>query len=471
MRIFYYNRQVSFPSVLIGHSCGVYCVNWLTDKISSLIATGREKLGKSKTAPYHPPSEPIILPRNKHSVSRKNIDPDALKVLYRLHRHGYKAYLVGGSVRDLLLGKKPKDFDVGTDASPRDVKKLFNNSLIIGKRFRIVHIRFKNNKIIEVTTFRGANDDENAENGLPTRRDNTFGTDREDAFRRDLTINALFYNIADFTVIDHVGGLQDLENRIIRVIGDPALRFTEDPVRMIRAIRHSARTGFEIEKNTARAIHTMKDKIILCPPARIHEELLRDFRSGISAKSIDLFIESGLFHMLFPTIVETTVQREKDRDTLIRCLELLDVLTLTGKERSIPFYFAVFMLPSTYALTATAFEAEDGSKQDIPRLIHKHLSASLERVGVSKKNIDTMRQILFLHWKMFNMINRRFIPVYMRKKHLFNEAFDLLGITARATGIFPDAPWPPKKSNQDPLWRLIRHPKKRPGKKPKRTDG
>jgi poly(A) polymerase len=389
-------------------------------------------------------------------------------VLYRLHRHGYKAYLVGGSVRDLLLGRTPKDFDVGTDASPREVKKLFNNSLIIGKRFRIVHIRFRNNKIIEVTTFRGANDDENAENGFPTRRDNTFGTDREDAFRRDLTINALFYNIADFTVIDHVGGLVDLENRIIRVIGDPELRFTEDPVRMIRAIRHSARTGFEIEKITARAIHTMKDKIILCPPARIHEELLRDFRSGISAKSIDLFIESGLFHMLFPTIVESTVQRGKDRDVLIKSLELLDVLTLTVKERSIPFYFSVLMIGSTSSLIAAAQSSEEGKKQDIPRLIHTHLAESLERVGVSKKSIDTMRQLLFLHWKMSKMIDRRYIPAYLRKKHLFNEAFDLLGITVRASGLFPDAPWPPKKNRYDPLWRLILHPKKKSSKKPRR---
>ena len=445
-------------------------MNWLTDKISSLIATGREKLGKSKSAPHQPPPEPIILPRDRHPISRKNIDPDALKVLYRLHRHGYTSYLVGGSVRDLILGKKPKDFDVGTNASPQEVKKLFNNSLIIGKRFRIVHIRFKNNKVIEVTTFRGANTDNNAENGLPTRRDNTFGTDREDAFRRDLTINALFYNIANFTIIDHVGGLKDLENEIIRVIGDPELRFTEDPVRMIRAIRHSARTGFEIEKDTARAIHRMKDKIVLCPPARIHEELLRDFRTGISAKSIDLLIESGLFHMLFPTIVESTVQREKDRDVLIKSLELLDVLTLTGKERSIPFYFAVLMTLSTHAMISAAQQSGEGKKQDIPRLIHDHLAASLDHVGVSKKNVDSMRQLLFLHWKMYNMIERRYIPVYLRRKHFFYEAFDLLGITVRATGIFPDAPWPPKKNRYDPLWRMILHTKKRTGKKPRRED-
>ncbi|MBN1881731.1 MAG: polynucleotide adenylyltransferase PcnB [Deltaproteobacteria bacterium] len=445
-------------------------MNWLTHKISSLIATGREKLGKSKSAPYQPPSEPTILPRDRHPISRKNIDPDALKVLYRLHRHGYKSYLVGGSVRDLLLGKKPKDFDIGTDASPQQVKKLFNNSLIIGKRFRIVHIRFKNNKIIEVTTFRGANNDNNAENGFPTRRDNTFGTDREDAFRRDLTINALAYNIADFTVIDHVGGLTDLENRIIRVIGDPELRFVEDPVRMIRAIRHAARTGFEIEENTARAIYKMKDKILLCSPARIHEELLKDFRSGISAKSIGKFIEFGMLQMLFPTIVESTMENKEDRNVLLKSLELLDVLTLTGKERTIPFYFSVMMIASTHRLTTKTHQLEEGKKQDVPRLIQKHLSESLDHVGVSKKNIDIMRQLLFLHWKMYNMIDRRFMPVYLRRKHLFNEAFDLLGITVRATGIFPDAPWPSKKNRYDPLWRMILHSKKRPVKKTRRED-
>src|SRR5512134_3329475 len=208
---------------------------------------------------------PVIVPRAEHPISRKDIDPDAVKVLYRLRDFNYTAYLVGGGVRDLLLGRKPKDFDVGTDAHPYQIKKLFRNCWIIGRRFRLAHVRF-GTKTIEVATFRrpvtseelaapdepqpdgpaaGGDGDEGPDRLV--HRDNTFGTPEEDAFRRDFTINALFYDIATFSIIDYTGGLDDLRAGLVRCIGEPAERFQEDPVRMLRAVAMAARLGFRID--------------------------------------------------------------------------------------------------------------------------------------------------------------------------------------------------------------------------------
>src|SRR5262245_36171482 len=194
--------------------------------------------------------EPTIVPRAAHTISRRDIDPAALKVLYQLHEHNYIAYLVGGSVRDLLLSRRPKDFDIGTSAHPYQVKKLFRNCWIIGRRFRLAHVRF-GEKTIEVATFRrnipaGSEAEPSpapVAQDAPVDHDNTFGTPEEDAFRRDFTINALFYDIGNYSIIDYVGGLQDLKNGVIRSIGDPNVRFEEDPVRMLRAIVMASRLG------------------------------------------------------------------------------------------------------------------------------------------------------------------------------------------------------------------------------------
>ena len=198
---------------------------------------------------------PIIIPRSEHPISRSMIDEEALKVLYRLHRHGFLSCLVGGSVRDLLLGKTPKDFDIATNAHPQEIHDLFKNSRIIGRRFRLVHVFFKGGKVMEVSTFRSHSEYEETltEDGQILRTD-SFGTPQEDAFRRDITINGLLYNIADFTIIDYVGGMADLDRQVIRTIGDPDEKFKQDPVRMIRVIRHAARTGFRIEEKTYQAI-------------------------------------------------------------------------------------------------------------------------------------------------------------------------------------------------------------------------
>jgi tRNA nucleotidyltransferase/poly(A) polymerase len=249
---------------------------------------------------------PRILSRAEHNVSRKNIDPDALKVLYRLKNSGFVAYLVGGGVRDLLLERQPKDFDVGTSAHPQQVRKLFRNCFIVGRRFRLAHVRF-GRKVIEVSTFRRAAEPEEGDTLI--RRDNTFGSPEEDAFRRDFTVNALFYDIATFSVIDWVHGLEDLTARVIRTIGDPAQRFREDPVRMLRAVALAARLDFTIDPDTAEAIRFLRGEIVRSSPTRVLEELYKILRQGRSQRTFEMLHEHGLLAYLLPEADRAIAER------------------------------------------------------------------------------------------------------------------------------------------------------------------
>lgn len=256
--------------------------------------------------------EPVIISRAQHTISRRDIDPDALKVLYRLQQSNFDAYLVGGGVRDLLLGRRPKDFDIATNAHPYQIKKLFRNCWIIGRRFRLAHVKF-GQKTIEVATFR-----KNMPDPLPEesdsepvvvatspdpkdgiiRRDNTFGTPEEDAFRRDFTVNALAYDIATYSIIDYVGGLADLEQRLIRSIGDPMVRFVEDPVRMLRAAVFSSRLGFSIDSLVLDAIAELKPLIAQAAAPRLLEEYYKILRSGYSEASFRTLNSLGLLELM-----------------------------------------------------------------------------------------------------------------------------------------------------------------------------
>ena len=251
-----------------------------------------------------PKPEPVICARADHCISRRNIDPDALQVLYRLSNHGYEAYLVGGGVRDLLLGRQPKDFDVGTSATPNEVRRLFRNCFLIGRRFRLAHVRFGSN-IIETATFRASSQTvgeiiEHAAEG--PMEDNTFGTPETDANRRDFTVNGLFYDIKTFAVIDYVGGLEDLKLKLIRSIGDPMIRFREDPVRMMRAIKFSARLGFAIEEETDRAIRKLHSCILTAAPPRVCEEVFRLFTYGAGTQAFRMLYDYGLMDDLMPDL-------------------------------------------------------------------------------------------------------------------------------------------------------------------------
>ena len=290
--------------------------------------------------------EPTIVPRAAHKISRRDIDSGALKVLYQLHEHNYVAYLVGGSVRDLLLGRRPKDFDIGTSAHPHQVKKLFRNCWIIGRRFRLAHVKF-GPKTIEVATFRrlveaseltpeieaadaaadlaatapdAADESNNGNRASQARlihRDNTYGTPEEDAFRRDFTVNALFYDIGTFAIIDYVGGLEDLERRLIRCIGDPSVRFIEDPVRMLRAVVLAARLQFTIDEPILDAIKVHRHEIARSAPARLMEEFYKILRSGHAEEAMRQLRATGLMKEITPELAGAP-------DTLWRSIAALD---------------------------------------------------------------------------------------------------------------------------------------------------
>ena len=376
---------------------------------------------------------PRIIPRSQHPISRKNMDREALKVLYRLKDHGYLAYLVGGSVRDLLLGKRPKDFDIGTDARPEEVRRLFRYSRIIGKRFRIVHVYFRGGKVIEVSTFRRQTDYDDREAGrLGIDESALFGTPEEDAFRRDLTINGLFYNIADFTVIDYVGGMADLKAGVIRAIGDPERRFLRDPVRIMRTLRHAARTGFTIEPRTWEAAKAHADKVMLCSLARVRDEWLKDINSAFAAPWLEYLFKSGLFQHLFPGCARAA-SRPEVRRLLLELMSRVDRLTREGRELSEQFRIAALLYP-----IASSDERWEGLRS--PRLrwptyeVRLMVEELLRPYEFGRGARDTISQILSNQFPLALSHEKRSLPKRVWKKTVFKEALLLYNLVQEALG-------------------------------------
>lgn len=286
---------------------------------------------------------PTIIPRSSHNISRANISEHALKVLYRLKSAGYQSYLVGGGVRDLLLGREPKDFDVVTDARPEEVKALFRNCRLIGRRFRLAHVRF-GSEIVEVATFR-ARGDTFGEAAPAQAEDNVYGTFEDDAWRRDFTVNSLYYNIRDFTVVDPTGGVRDLEAGLVRCIGDPEASFHEDPVRMLRAVRFAAKLGFLIEPETEAPIRRLAPLLEGIPPARLFEEVLKLFQGGFAAQSFELLRHYDLFGVLFPETDACLAQEVDGFPSMLaaRALANTDARIAQGKPVTPAFLFAALL--------------------------------------------------------------------------------------------------------------------------------
>jgi poly(A) polymerase len=405
---------------------------------------------------------PIIIPRIKHPISRKMIDEEALKVLYRLHRHGFIAYLVGGSVRDLLLGKAPKDFDIVTNAHPHEINALFKNSRIIGRRFRLVHVFFKGGKIVEVSTFRSHSEFEEVETeeGNLIRTD-SFGTPEEDAHRRDITINGLFYNIANFSIIDYVGGITDLEQRIIRTIGDPNERFQQDPVRMIRVIRHAARTDFSIENRTYEAILRNCEEIKKCSPSRIRDEFLRDLKEGGAGPSFSLMLQTGLLFSLFPDLQRALGDRNPSKKRAIEyflaLIGLADQLVKIGKPLPESILLALFLTPFLQVVKPDHPFLEERKRygyliQTIRWTVHQ----LLDPFSFPKKTKELAFLILMAQWSLKKSLKQGAIPKRLRMKKYFRESVLFFGIEAQAKGesvprclrnaVPPDfLPWWPKE--------------------------
>src|SRR5438093_3397092 len=282
------------------------------------------------------------------------LDPDAVKVVRRLRRSGFIAYLVGGCVRDLLLGLRPKDFDVATSAHPHEVKATFRNSRLIGRRFRLAHVFFRGGKIVEVSTFRANPLDELADlpQDLLIRHDNVFGNAEEDARRRDFTINALFYDVDEGRVVDHVGGKTDLESKLVSTIGEPDVRMREDPVRILRAIRFAAKCGLQIEPRTFAAMKKHVAEIPRCAPPRVLEEMLKLLRSGASRRSFELLRDVGALRVLLPPVAEHLERRgPQEAARHLRALEALDAHVRVGEIPSDAVLLATLLatLPRTGA--------------------------------------------------------------------------------------------------------------------------
>ncbi len=291
-----------------------------------------------------------IISSQEHGVSRDAISANALKVLYRLKDAGYQAYLVGGGVRDLLLGKKPKDFDVATDAHPDEVKRLFRNCRLIGRRFRLAHILYGRD-VIEVATFRGPHEgkspshaDQNKEGRII--RDNVFGSLEEDALRRDFSINALYYNIRDDSIVDFTGGMEDLNNKILRMIGDAETRYREDPVRMLRAVRFAAKLDFQMEQETNNQIFELGHLLEDIPVARLFDETIKLFQGGYGLRCFQLLREYQLFELLFPMTETSIIGSQEDEKTLKiveQALRNTDERIASGKSVNPAFFLAVLL--------------------------------------------------------------------------------------------------------------------------------
>ena len=304
--------------------------------------------------PWVPPADyvpsPFAIPRDQHGVSRKHISKNALSVLYRLHESGFRALLVGGGVRDVLLGRSPKDFDIATDATPEQVRRLFRNCRLIGRRFRLAHVLFGRD-VVEVATFRASGEDEpgrKADESGRLLRDNVYGTIEDDFVRRDFTVNALYYDIADFSVLDHVGGMQDLRDGVLRLLGDPETRYREDPVRMLRAARFAAKLGFKLHEDTEKPISELSSLLAGIPPARLIDECVKLFHTGHGAASLHELVRLDLLRWLLPPLHEAMSRVEDDGAAwafLYAALSNTDHRVAEGLPLSTAFLFAALLWP------------------------------------------------------------------------------------------------------------------------------
>jgi len=379
---------------------------------------------------------PLIISRSAHSLSSKDIDRDALKVLSLLHKEGHNAYLVGGGVRDLYLGKTPKDFDISTDAKPGQIRKLFRNSRTIGRRFRLVQIFFSDNKIIEVSTFRCRSeyDIEGEINVLPAN--NTFGSEADDAFRRDLTINSLFYDIENETIIDYTGGVADLNNSIISMVGDPDKRITRDPVRMLRAIRHAARIGFSIEENTWQSIIRHRTELQLCPVSRIRDELLKDLRGGANRQWLQLLLDSGVFYVLFPFYQGVFDDNDTERQELLaRILAVIERVQNNKQQLSEAFLLGLFLIPwAQKNFPEMREQLKNNQLFPLANRIKIALDTSLNHLNIKKATIEYIASLLARLSLFITHDTDGNWPSWLKKKSYFLENSQFYMIYREAAG-------------------------------------
>ena len=369
-----------------------------------------------------------MIPRDQHTISRKDISPNALRVLYRLRDAGFEGYLVGGAVRDLLVGGRPKDFDVATNATPEEVKQLFRNCRLIGRRFRLAHVVF-GREIIEVATFRANSDDgtgdREVENGMLVR-DNVYGSIEDDAVRRDFSCNALYYAIEDFSVRDYCGGFEDVQARVMRLIGEPEQRYREDPVRMLRAVRLAAKLGFEIEPATAAPIPHLAGLLADSAPARLFEEVLKLFLSGHAVASFEGLERFGLFAVMFPESAQALRSNRSGalRRVVIEGLRNTDQRVANDEPVSPAFLFALLLWPAfcrdMIVLQKQGLAAEEAQRRAADRVTLHQLAT----IALPRRFSLPMQEIWLLQSRFGSRQRKRVFRTLTHPR--FRAAFDFL---------------------------------------------
>jgi poly(A) polymerase len=394
---------------------------------------------RSQTEPFQ--IAPRIIPRDQHNVSRKDMSPNALRVLYRLRDAGFSAFLVGGAVRDILVGGHPKDFDIATSATPEQVKQQFRNCRLIGRRFRLAHVVY-GREIIEVATFRANVDDGSGDRELHEGgrllRDNVYGTIEDDAVRRDFTCNALYYAIEDFSVRDYTGGFEDVQNRLMRLIGDPETRYREDPVRMLRGIRLAAKLGFEIEEATAAPIPQLASLLSESAPARLFEECLKLFLSGHAVQSFLGLERHGLLPALLP---ETAAALKSNRSGALRTMLLeglrgTDTRVANDEPVSPAFLFALLLWPA-YCRALMALQAQGMHTVEAQRRAADRVTVhQLSTIALPRRFSLPMQEIWLLQSRFSQRQRKRVFRLLAHPR--FRAAYDFLVLRMAASNEHMD---------------------------------
>ena len=378
-----------------------------------------------------------IYHRSEHNVSRAQMSENALKVLYRLNKSGYEAYLVGGCVRDLLLGREPKDFDVATDASPEQVKKVFRNCRLIGRRFRLAHVFF-GREIIEVATFRGsdnsAEEDQKVHEDGRILRDNVFGAIEDDVWRRDFTVNALYYNIKDFSIVDYVHGMEDHSASILRLIGDPATRYREDPVRMLRAVRFAVKLGFSLDPASEKEIFELAPLLKGIPAARLYDEAIKLFLSGYGVQSFEMLRHYDLFSALFPQSDECLNSEEEafPRVFIAKALENSDQRIAEGKSVTPYFLLSAFLWESVQNIAKERIQQGENESIATQNAASQVLSKQVKSLSIPKRISQSMREVWLLQLRFDKCIGSR--PYRLLSHPRFRAAYDFLLLRAETGG-------------------------------------
>lgn len=380
-----------------------------------------------------------IIAREEHNISRQQISDNALKVLYRLHNAGYNAFLVGGGVRDLLLEKQPKDFDIATNATPEQIKQLFRNCRLIGRRFRLAHIMFGRD-IIEVATFRGHHQEPAKNVSAQSKegmllRDNVYGSIDEDAERRDFTINAMYYNIADYSIHDYAGGINDLEQGLIRLIGDPETRYREDPVRMLRAVRFAAKLDMDICQHTAAPIPELAHLLEDIPSARLYEESLKLLQAGQGLETYFLLRDYNLFRPLFPLIAEEFTEDEKSptEQMIELSLRSTDERIQQGKRINPAFMFAALLWYPLEKQARHLMSSRNMSYYDaIMEASNIILDQQVKTIAIPRRHTATIREIWQLQLRLPRRIGKRAFRLMELNK--FRAGYDFLEMRGKIEG-------------------------------------